>query len=245
MQGLIEALAFLTVVPVPRRALPDRPFDLASALPWFPLIGGVVGAAAGALIPALAPLVGRGPAAALAIGGSVALTGALHHDGLADTFDGLGVRGDRTRRLAVMRDPTVGTFGVLALLLWALLLLTSLSRPAPVNALRTLIGAEALARLAMLWHSVASPAARSDGLGALMPGRGPWLAAATIVGLGIAVASDGPARAGVGTAIAAATAALMSIVARRAVGGSTGDTLGATSALTTCFVCVAVQAMWS
>ena len=56
----------------------------------------------------------------------VAVTGALHQDGLADCADGLGVRGDRERRLAVMRDSAIGAFGTLALIGWALLLIAAL-----------------------------------------------------------------------------------------------------------------------
>ena len=68
------------------------------------------------------------PPPSLALVVLVALTGALHQDGLADTADGLGARGDRDRRLAAMRDSAIGAFGVLALIGWALLLATTLAR---------------------------------------------------------------------------------------------------------------------
>jgi adenosylcobinamide-GDP ribazoletransferase len=243
-RGLLGAVAFLTVVPVPGRALRGGPFELAPSLPWFPLVGGAVGAAAGGLFLGLAPVTGRGPAAVFALAAVVLLTGALHQDGLADTFDGLGVRGDRARRLAVMRDSTVGTFGVLALAVWGLLLVTALDQLGGAHALRTLVAAEALARLAAVLHGLGSPPARLDGLGALMPARrGPVLAAA-VLAVAIALLSAGLWRGGVAVGVAAAVALLSVAVARRAVGGSTGDTLGATAAVAEVLVCVALAATW-
>jgi adenosylcobinamide-GDP ribazoletransferase len=243
-RGLLGAVAFLTIVPVPARAFGDEPFDLTPALPWFPVVGAAVGAAAGGVIAGLGPVIGRGASAVLGIATIVLVTGALHQDGLADTFDGFGVRGDRARRLAVMRDSTIGTYGALALIVWALLLLTALDRIAPVHALRTLIAAEALARLTALLHGAATRPARAEGLGTLLPsGRLP-LIAAVVLGVGIAVAAAGPARAALACGVAAALAVATAALARRALGGSTGDTLGMTAAITEALVCVAVAATW-
>ncbi len=238
------ALAFLTIVPVPPGVLGDDGFDLVPAVPWFPVVGAAVGALAGGVLAGLAAVIGRAPAAVAAIAVLVLVTGGLHQDGLADTFDGLGVRGDRVRRLAVMRDSTVGTFGVLALIVWALLLVTSLDRIGPVDALRTLIVAETLGRAAALLHGIGAPPARADGLGAQLPSHRGGMAAAGVLGAGIAVVAAGPARGGLALASAGLVAALASVGARRAVGGSTGDTMGATASITSALVCVILAATW-
>ena len=126
------AVAFLTIVPVRVR---DPNASLARAAAFFPLVGAAVGAAAGGIRVAFQPLLGTGPATVLALVVLVGLTGALHQDGLADTADGLGARGDRDRRLAAMRDSAIGAFGVLALIGWALLLATTLARFSATDAL--------------------------------------------------------------------------------------------------------------
>jgi len=116
MRGLILALGFLTRLPLP--AVRDyQPAELARALVWFPAAGLVVGAAvalAAALGAALDPWLG-------ALAGVVMwawITSGLHLDGLADTADALGAaHRDPARFLAVLADPHVGSFGVIALVL--------------------------------------------------------------------------------------------------------------------------------
>jgi adenosylcobinamide-GDP ribazoletransferase len=236
------ALAFLTVVPVRTRSLGPR--GLAGAAAWFPLVGAAVGALAGGVRAAFAPLLGPTPATLLALVALVAITGALHQDGLADTADGLGVRGDRERRLAAMRDSALGAYGVLALIAWALLMLAAL-QPLPVpHALAALIAAAALARWAALVHAVATPPARPEGLGATFEPSHAALATATATALLAAGLAAGPlpGLAALGATLAAA--ALSILTARRALGGRTGDTLGATVALAELLVCLALLAVW-
>jgi adenosylcobinamide-GDP ribazoletransferase len=242
--GIARATAFLTILPLPQTALGDAPFELGAALPWFPLIGAVVGAITGAVRAGLDPLVGRGPSTVLAIAALVLITGALHQDALADTADGLGVPGDRERRLAVMRDSTLGAFGVLALTLWALLLFTALDSLTPGHALRTLIAAAATGRLAALIHGVCAPAARSDGLGAGLHVTVRPVVFATLMAAVIAVTAAGLARGALAVGVAAAVGAGSAASARRTVGGRTGDTLGAAVAVAEVCVCLALVAMW-
>jgi adenosylcobinamide-GDP ribazoletransferase len=231
-------------VPVPAAAFGDEPFDLALALPWFPLVGGAIGAISGAVRAALDPLVGPGPSSVLAMAALVLITGALHQDALADTIDGLGVRGDRARRLSAMRDSAVGAFGVLALIIWGLLLFTVLKSLTPSHALRALIAAGAAGRLAALIHGVSAPPARPDGLGAGLHVTARSTVTATVLAALIAVAAVGPARGGLALGVTAAVAASSAVIARSAVGGSTGDTLGAAVALAEVGVCLALLATW-
>jgi adenosylcobinamide-GDP ribazoletransferase len=242
--GLVGAITFLTIVPMPAAAARQDEFDLSRTLAWFPLVGGAIGAFAGALRVACQPVFGRGPSTAIAMVGLVAISGALHQDALADTADGLGVRGDRVRRLAAMRDSATGAFGVLALIGWALLLFTSLEPLRSGQVLRALIAACAAGRLAALLHGVGARPVRADGLGAGFH-VGPWpLGIATLIAGGIIIAVAGPKRGAVSLGVCVLVSALSAVLARRTLGGSTGDTIGASVALTEVAVCLALLVMW-
>src|SRR3954453_17252218 len=141
--GATAALAFLTIVPVRPRGDAGA---LGAAAAWFPVVGALVGLAAGGAWVAAEPALGAGVAGVVALVVMVGLTGALHQDGLADCADGLGVRGDRTWRLAVMRDSSTGAFGVTAVVLWGLLLASALGAVPHDDALRVLVLTAALGR---------------------------------------------------------------------------------------------------
>ena len=241
--GLTDAVTFLTIIPLPAWKAGGE-LDFGPALPWFPVLGAGIGAAGGGLRVALNPLLGPGPSTALALAGMVVLTGALHQDALADTCDGLGVRGDRERRLAVMRDSTLGAFGVLAIVLWALTAFAALDELTNVHALRALIAAGAAGRAAALLHGRLAPPARRDGLGATLPVTTTRTGLALLLAAAISVAVAGPARGVLAIGIAVAAAALTAVGARHAVGGSTGDTLGATVAAAELAAILALLAAW-
>jgi adenosylcobinamide-GDP ribazoletransferase len=217
---------------------------LDGAAGWFPLVGGAIGALAGAVRLAAEPLLGRAPATVLALIALVVSTGALHQDGLADTADGLGVHGDRTRRLEVMRDPASGVFGVLALIGWALLMLTTLASLSATHALVALTLACALARWAALLHASSTPPARNDGLGAALHVSAAALATATLLALALSLGMATLVAGSIALGAAGLAAALSVLLARRAHGGRTGDTLGASIAVTEAVVCVALLAAW-
>jgi adenosylcobinamide-GDP ribazoletransferase len=237
------ALSFLTLIPVPASAL--RAGSMRRATAWFPAVGAGVGAVGGGVRIAFEPLLGATTATVLALGAIVALTGALHQDGLADCADGLGVRGDRERRLTVMRDSAIGVFGMLALLGWGLLIVTALAQLSKHQALDALIAAAALGRAAALVHATTTSPARRDGLGAGFSVPPAALAAASVAAAAAAVLALGLSRAALAVAAAALIAGATSTWARRAVGGRTGDTLGATVALAELLVVLALAASWS
>ena len=112
MSGLRGAVSFLTRVPIR-----DDGEDPGSSIPWFPIVGFGVGAAAGLTHWGLSLVAGPNVAAVGAVGVAVAVTGAFHEDGLADTFDGLSSIRTKDRQLEIMRDSRLGTFGVAALTL--------------------------------------------------------------------------------------------------------------------------------
>jgi adenosylcobinamide-GDP ribazoletransferase len=238
--GLAGAIAFLTIVPIPGAA----GIELAVAAGWFPLVGAAVGAFAGGVRVGGEQLLGRAPATVLAMIALVVVTGALHQDALADTADGLGVRGDRSRRLRVMRDSATGVFGALALIGWALLLATTLASLGAWHALVALVVACALARWAALVHAIATPAARDEGLGAALRVRRLAFATATIVSIALTLALCGLTPGAIAVAASLLAAAFSAVFAQRTLGGHTGDTLGATVSITEVTVCVTLLAIW-
>lgn len=113
MKGLIIAIQFLTRLPTPRIAVSDAEF--AASMRWFPVVGLIVGglvAAGGSAGAQLSPWIGALAALLLWVG----VTGALHLDGLGDVADASGAaHKDRERLLAVLADPHIGSFGVVAI----------------------------------------------------------------------------------------------------------------------------------
>jgi adenosylcobinamide-GDP ribazoletransferase len=243
--GLLGALAFLTILPLPKRLARTIAPELDAALPWFPVVGAAVGAAAGGIRAGFDPLVGHGPSTVLAMIALVVLTGALHYDGLADTADGLGVRGDSVRRLAAMRDSAIGAFGVLALVGWALLLFTAIEPLTSAQTLKTLIAAGAMSRLALLIQGFGARPARVDGLGAAFHVHVGMLVIGAVVTAAIMLVAASPLRGAVSLGAGAIAAVLVMLFVRRAFGGRTGDTLGAGAVITELVVCVTLAAAWA
>ncbi|MBL8833869.1 MAG: adenosylcobinamide-GDP ribazoletransferase [Rhodospirillales bacterium] len=220
------ALAFLTRVPV-RLAPHVADHPLAAAVRAFPFAGLPV-AFAGSLVYAIAWTLGVPPALAglLALGAMMMATGALHEDGLADFADAAGAR-DADRRLAVMRDSRIGTFGVLALILSVGLRAGALSYLAdPFDVTCVLVAASCASRACIVYAMLVLPFARADGLARLAgrPGRARTLDALAI-GAVFLLAMGGFAAL---VALPLAALATLAVVgcARRLVGGQTGDVLG-------------------
>ena len=157
---LLVAGAMLTRLPLPHA--PDAAFARQAAASWaYPVIGGVLGLLA-ATIWALCGALGLPDmlTAGLTLAALTVMTGALHEDGLADTADGLWGGRDATRRLEIMKDSRIGSYGVLALIFGTGLRWTALTAAGPA----ALIAACALSRgmLPALMHAI--PFARADGL---------------------------------------------------------------------------------
>ncbi len=203
---------------------------LAEASWAFPLVGLVIGLIGG-FVYSLAAWLGVPTLAAalLAVAATALATGALHEDGLADVADGFGGGADRAAKLAIMRDSRSGAFGVLALVLSVGLraaALASLGDGGRVTA--ALVAAHALSRGLLPLVLRALEPARSDGLGAAA-GRPEAANAWAAAGLGtiIVLFALDWWRGIVAVAAGALAAALIGHVARRQVGGYTGDVLGA------------------
>jgi adenosylcobinamide-GDP ribazoletransferase len=224
-QDLMTGLGFFTRLPV-------RPGDMAlsEAARLFSVIGALIGLGA-TLIYVLGLWIGLSSlmSAILAIAATALVTGALHEDGLADFADMLGVRGDRLRKLSVMRDSTIGSYGTLALIFISLMKVAALMELAvPGQVAGALISAHALGRGVLPLIMRTYPLARSNGLAVHAgkpPVNGTYLA--LVLGAVIAGLVGGPGVAFVATISALATAFLIAHLAYRQLGGYTGDVLGA------------------
>ncbi len=222
MRSLLFALGFLTSIPV--RTPAPLAGDLGRAAIWFPLVGVIIGVvlvvAQLILTRFFAPLL----AGALIVVVWIALTGGLHLDGLADCGDGLLSATSRERRLEIMRDPRLGTFGRMVLIMHLLIkTLAVASLTAPI----ALLFAPALARWLMLFVAQ-QPAARPGGLGAAFSAALPkesWIGAA-IVPL-VLIVPGAPRSIYAALAAALATFGIV-YLARSRLGGVTGDVFGLT-----------------
>lgn len=219
MRSLLIALAFLTRLPVPRVA--PAPDDMARGVRLYPAAGLMVGglvAGTGWAAAQVDPWLG----ALAALAAWTWVTGALHLDGLADVADGLGAaHGDRARLLAVMADPHIGSFGVVALVLQlgAKLVLLHLLLPGGWAAL---VAIPAAARLAPLVWARVLPPLRPGGLGRAIAEAVGWRGIALWVALLVAASLLLPPL--------LATLPLIAALGwwfRRRLGGMSGDAHGA------------------
>lgn len=223
MNGLRVAFGFLTVLPVP-----GGRWEPARAVAWYPVVGVVLGAAAGASAFAAFEIAAPPLAATLTIAVWVVLTGGLHLDGLADTADAAFAPMDRERRLAILRDVHHGTFATVAV---ALVLLLKFGALAAMDG-RTAAAAVALSivapRAALPLVMRTFPRGRDSGLGATSrPGATPI---AVIAGAATALAAGTVTFGVAGAGMAVGTTVLgLSIAAwlRARFGGLTGDCYGA------------------
>lgn len=222
------ALSFLTRLPVTAPdSLPAN--GLANAMRAFPVAGVVVGLIAGAAFWAAARLLTPTLAGLLAVFAQVLTTGGLHEDGLADTADGFGGR-DRARRLEIMRDSRIGSYGVLALVLAVAIRASAIAAFAavPLTGLLALVAAGTLSRAVMPLAMRLTPPARADGLG-----HGAGKPSPTTVGTALLLAALAaalclpPAAAAMAFLVAIAVAFLGCSLAENRIGGYTGDVLGA------------------
>lgn len=236
------ALAFLTRLPGGRH--PDSPSDLTRAVPWFPVVGGVVGALGAGMYVGALELVGPLPAAALAFALTALVTGGFHEDGLADSLDGLAGGWDREQRLEILEDSRHGTFGVLALVLVSIVKISALATLAGWAAAGALVAAHVGGRAGAVALMGVAPTAREVGLGAdyTRSLRPIPTIAGSCIGVAVLVAVF---QAWTPVAIVAVVGgvAIVGFWAGRKIGGVTGDVLGAAEQVGECAVLLAASAV--
>lgn len=238
------------------------PFGRASdptgrTMEWFPYVGIVIGSVVGALWWGAERAFPPELAAAIAVGGDAVVTGGLHLDGLADAADGLLAPMSRQRRLEVMRDPAVGAFGAVALVVVLLLRFASFAGAHP-----TLLAVGALwgiSRAAMVVIAWSLPyARRGGGLATAFVGgaddpplraRPAWPSVVLVVaGVALCVALAVVVVGVRGLAMVGAavlSCAAVAVLARTRLGGFTGDVLGAAGVVGETVGLMVLAARWS
>jgi adenosylcobinamide-GDP ribazoletransferase len=237
IEGLTRSISMFTIIPV-RDRTDLRPGEGITALLWLPIVGAATGALAALPAAAIrhwaphASLLG----AVLAVAGLALMTRGLHLDGLADTADGLGSRAPAARALEIMRQPDIGPFGVVSLVLILAMNISALAAVsggawAPVGALAIAAATGRVAAVRAAMRGVRS--ARASGFGAVVAdGVGTaaaWIWTVVVLGFGAGVAAA--LLAPIAWVVAAQVVALVGAhlfrrhVVRR-LGGITGDVFG-------------------
>lgn len=248
MSGPLAALQFLTRVPIRLRREPS----LTATVGWFPFAGAVIGAGVGGAAAAAWYVLPPMLAGAVGVAVGLLVTGAFHEDGLADVADAFGGGWTVKRRLEIMKDPRHGTYGVAAMCTSIVVRMLALgSLPGPAAMFWSAVVAHVVARAAALAVMGTVPLARHEGLGADY-GRSASPTSATVgVASGVILAAAallarfgphasvlGAASAVFGAAVVAAVAT--SVLARRKIGGISGDVLGSVEQVAEILVLVAL-----
>lgn len=236
------AVQLLTRIPVRLAGVTDA--DLRRSCVFFPAVGLLVALAGIATRYAFAAPLGRPAATVLAVCVMVLITGAFHEDGLADSADGLWGGHTRERRVEIMKDSRIGTYGAVALVL-SLLLRVALLAPLPLEVFAAaVVAGHVLGRAGGVLLAGLLPPVADRGLGAKVigvSGVGTWT--------GVAAQSVAAAAYAVGWALwlpllaGVAAVGLVARLAHRKLGGLTGDLLGAATQLSLLAVMAAVVAV--
>ena len=239
-RSFLHALQFLTRLPVPAMTAVDER-DAGRSLLWYPLVGLIIGlalAALGWMLAGAPPLL----RAALVLAAWVAITGALHLDGLGDSADAwMGGLGSRERTLAIMKDPYCGPGAVVVLVMVLLIKFAALAGILVAGDWTLLLLAPVLGRVALPLLFLTTPYVRPGGLGSALarhlPRRaGMAVVLASVLGVAVAMGKSGV----VSLAGAAAMFLVLRAVMLRRIHGTTGDTAGAMVELIEASVLVSV-----
>jgi len=238
VNGLREAVTFLTRVPFGAKRHDDA--DVGRAVPWFPVVGGLVGLVVAGVYVGASYIVPPLIAATLAISSGVLLTGALHEDGFGDVADAFGSGATGEDALRILKDPRLGTFGVLAVVVSVLLRVAALAALTRHDAILAVPAAYALARGGAV-GSMAFFAPVDRGLGAVytrsVSRSRALIGVATAIAIGAVLARVWIVPA---IAIVCVLCVVMGALAKRKIGGVNGDVLGAIEQL--CEIAILVGA---
>lgn len=230
---LLTAVQYFTRIRVPAW-VGHAQEQLAGAIRYFPVVGLIVGASGAATLWLAAQVLPAPLPAILATVATVLMTGAIHEDGLADTCDGLGGGATRERALEIMKDPRIGAFGAIALMLSLLLKISALSLMTPWTAMIALFAAHAFSRFCAVLFSFAGryvgSAERSRAAPVVTQVKRSDVLVAAVFGLPALVLCGRDAIVAVIVALV-----LLGLLFRwcvRRIGGYTGDTLGAAQQVT-------------
>ena len=237
----LGAAQFLTRIPIRLRSAPN----LSQPVPWFPVVGALIGVAVGGVAAGLMELTPPTVAAAVAVLFGIFVTGAFHEDGLADTVDAMGGWTPERRR-EILKDSRHGSYGVAAMCGTIVLRIACVAALAPAAAFASLIAAHTLGRGAAVGVMGFTPPVTTNGLGAdytrsLTRSR-------AVIGVACALAITALATGwwvGPFAVAALVSAVAVSTLARRAFGGVSGDILGAVEQVAECAILVVATGLAS
>jgi len=239
MKSLLASIAFCTRIPI---HIAFETEDVGRAARWFPMVGAMLGLLYLGLVRLLQSVLPNVAIAVVIVAAEALVTGALHFDGLADSFDGFG--GGKTREdiLRIMRDHAIGTYGALALILLVALKITAIDtlierhRAFPALLLMPTLGRWNIVLLSY-WLPYARP---SQGVPRQIgPGELAWATVATALVAGTMARWQGALY----WAICGTSGVLWGLFSRKKIGGITGDTLGASEQLGESVVLLAALAL--
>ncbi len=229
----LNALRFLTIVPVPSSDSAIAPDWLSRCAKYFPVVGIGVGLVSAVVLLLADRIWSPVVASLLAVAASIVVTGALHEDGLADTADGLGGGSSVEKRLAIMKDSRIGAYGTLALAFSLSLRVAALADMPVWTAAAALILAHAAARITPAFVMNALPyagdtaAMKVSYVDASVSAHDRRFALIVVLCALLPLAFVSFLSVISGLLVGAALAAAVTLWARKRINGYTGDVLGA------------------
>jgi len=229
----LNALRFMTLVPVPSSDAAIEPDWLSRCAKYFPVVGIAIGLASAVVLLLADRIWNPVVASLLAVATSIAVTGALHEDGLADSADGLGGGSSVEKRLAIMKDSRIGTYGTLALAFSLSLRVAALAELPLWTAAAALISAHAAARLTPIFVMNALPyagdasAMKVSYIDAPVSAHDRGFASIVVLCALLPLAFASVLSVISGLLLGAALATAVTLWARQRINGYTGDILGA------------------
>jgi adenosylcobinamide-GDP ribazoletransferase len=225
--GFLGAVVFLTRLPVRT----TRRLDTAHSVPWFPIVGLLIGSLVGGTAALLEPWASPHVAAGVAIVVGLLVTGSFHEDGLGDVADAFVGGWTRDDRLRILKDSRHGTYGVVALvssIVLRFVALGALVTAGPKAAVIGAVAAHGLARSGAVGTMLAARPATGEGLGSdyVADMRRGASTLGIVVTVGV-VATIGGWWAAVALGAVVVTTVVMVAWSRRKIGGFSGDVLGA------------------
>jgi adenosylcobinamide-GDP ribazoletransferase len=231
IRNFINALQFLTIFTVSRKQRPAEG-DLAKSLPYFPAVGFLIGLCLVYADQALARVLPHTISNALLVLLAIVLTRALHVDGLADTLDGFMGGADREAKLRIMKDSSIGTAGAIGIIFLLFLKYLSLNILFSDNKTAALLMAPLLGRWSQTLMVFRAAYARENGMGRAFSGR---LGTSGMIAAAVVAIVLSAFVAGLWALVFVPSVLIVALLARwyivRALGGVTGDTVGAVSEL--------------
>ncbi|MBN2712701.1 MAG: adenosylcobinamide-GDP ribazoletransferase [Planctomycetes bacterium] len=241
MKKLFAAIGFLTIIPVPSAVCEKD--DMGGLIPYFPLVGLLLGGISYSVCTALLYVFPEAVAAAMMVMFFSGISGAFHLDGLADTFDGFWSSRPRERMLEIMRDSHIGSMGVFAIISLLLIKFSALTAVAATPFPLTCFIVPVTGRCCMTLSILISKYAREDGLAKVFFESTTSSSAVVLLALVMTLIFACGHIAAVLFVVCSAFVYIWRLYCDRKIGGATGDTLGACCELSEALAILTIAAL--